>query len=138
MKDSIVVTFPSHPKFLSVTRALTGKIGQLYEVEEATIEEMKLAVDEACTNVIKHAYHGDTSQKIVLKYKVSRTSFKVILEDSGVKARRYLIKGRNLDDVRPGGLGVHFIKKVFDVFEFDEKKKKGNRLTLIKYMRIKI
>ena len=73
----------------------------------------------------------------MLKYRVSRDAFTVIIEDSGITARKGLIKGRNLDDVRPGGLGVHFIKKVFDTFEFDTRKGKGNRLTLIRHMQIK-
>jgi serine/threonine-protein kinase RsbW len=138
MKDSLVITIPSHPKFLSVTRAVTSRIGQLYELAEETIEEIKLAVDEACANVIKHAYKGDTSKKIMLKYQVTRDAFTVIIEDGGITARTGLIKGRSLDDVRPGGLGVHFIKKVFDTFKFDKKKGKGNRLTLIRHMKIKI
>jgi serine/threonine-protein kinase RsbW len=138
MKDSLVITIPSHPKFLSVTRAVTSKIGLLYELAEETIEEIKLAVDEACANVIKHAYQGDTSKKIMLKYQVTRDAFTVIIEDSGITARTSLIKGRSLDDVRPGGLGVHFIKKVFDTFELNKKKGKGNRLTLIRHMKIKI
>jgi len=137
MKDSLVITIPSHPKFLSVTRAVTGRIGQLYEVAEETVEEIKLAVDEACANVIKHAYKGDTSKKILLKYRVTQDAFTVIIEDSGITVCRGHIKGRNLDDVRPGGLGVHFIKKVFDTFEFDKRKGKGNRLTLIRHMKIK-
>jgi anti-sigma regulatory factor (Ser/Thr protein kinase) len=138
MKDSLVITIPSHPKFLSVTRAVTSRIGQLYEVAENTVEEIKLAVDEACANVIKHAYQGDTSKKIMLKFHVTRDAFTVIIEDSGLTVRTGQVRGRSLDDVRPGGLGVHFIKKVFDTVEFDKKKGKGNRLTLIRHMNIKI
>jgi serine/threonine-protein kinase RsbW len=48
-----------------------------------------------------------------------------------------VMKGRNLEDVRPGGLGIHLINRVFDIFEFDEKKKKGNRLKLVKYIKAK-
>ena len=137
MKDSLTITIPSHPKYLSVVRSVTGKIAQIYEITEPLTEDMKLAVDEACANVIKHAYRGDRTKKIVLKYKITKKSFNVIIEDSGIKAQTDLIKGRSLDDIRPGGLGIHFIKRVFDVFQFDEKKKKGNRLILIKSMNIK-
>jgi anti-sigma regulatory factor (Ser/Thr protein kinase) len=137
MKDSITVTIPSHPKYLSAVRSVTSKIGQMYDIDEPVVEDIKLAVDEACTNVIKHAYRGDISKKIVLKYIIKQNSFQVIVEDRGIKAQVDLIKGRSLDDIRPGGLGIHFIRRVFDVFEFDEKKKKGNRLRLIKYMKIK-
>ena len=137
MKDSLTITIPSHPKYLSVVRSVTGKIAQIYEITEPLTEDMKLAVDEACANVIKHAYRGDRTKKIVLKYKITKKSFNVIIEDSGIKAQTDLIKGRSLDDIRPGGLGIHFIKRVFDVFQFDETKKKGNRLILIKSMNIK-
>ena len=137
MKDSLTITIPSHPKYLSVVRSVTGKIAQIYEITEPLTEDMKLAVDEACANVIKHAYRGDRTKKIVLKYKITKKSFNVIIEDSGIKAQTDLIKGRSLDDIRPGGLGIHFIKRVFDVLQFDETKKKGNRLILIKSMNIK-
>jgi anti-sigma regulatory factor (Ser/Thr protein kinase) len=133
MKDSITISFPSHPKYLSVVRAVTGKMAQLFALEETLIEDIKLAVDEACTNVIKHAYRGDTSRKIILKYKITQRKLTVIIEDSGIKADLCTIQGRDLEDVRPGGLGVHFIRRVFDVFTFDERKVKGNRLVLIKY-----
>jgi anti-sigma regulatory factor (Ser/Thr protein kinase) len=137
MKDSVTITIPSHPKYLSIVRSVTVKMAQIYEITEPLTEDMKLAVDEACANVIKHAYRGDRTKKIVLKYKITKKSFNVIIEDSGIKAQTDLIKGRSLDDIRPGGLGIHFIKRVFDVFQFDEKKKKGNRLILIKSMNIK-
>jgi serine/threonine-protein kinase RsbW len=137
MKDSVTITIPSHPKYLSIVRSVTGKMAQIYEITESLTEDMKLAVDEACANVIKHAYRGDITKKIVLKYKITKKSFNVIIEDSGIKAQTDLIKGRSLDDIRPGGLGIHFIKRVFDVFQFDETKKKGNRLILIKSMDIK-
>ena len=44
------------------------------------------------------------------------------------------LQGRDLNDIRPGGLGIHFIKKVFEGFRFDDQKKKGNRLILTKYL----
>jgi serine/threonine-protein kinase RsbW len=137
MKNTLIITIPSHPKYLSVVRTVTVKIGQLYEINETIIEDLKLAIDEACTNIIKHAYKGDTSKKIILKYKVSQKSFKVVIEDNGSKSNINVMKGRNLEDIRPGGLGIHLINRVFDVFEFDEKKKKGNRLKLEKYIKAK-
>lgn len=135
MKDTIVITIPSHPKFLSVVRAVTVGAGRLFEFDEAAAEDIKLAVDEACTNIIKHAYKGDTARKIVIKYKVIRKGFQVVIEDNGVRAKPESIRGRSFDDIRPGGLGIHFIKRVFDIYRFDPKRKKGNRLVLIKYFK---
>jgi serine/threonine-protein kinase RsbW len=59
--------------------------------------------------------------------------FEVLIEDQGVKAQPESIEGRNLYDIRPGGLGVHLIKRAFDIVQFDQRKRKGNRLRLIRF-----
>ena len=135
MKEGIRIDIPSHPKYLSVVRGVTERFGKVNGMDRKLIGDIKLAIDEACSNVIKHSYRGDTSKKIKLTYEINRESFKVVIDDSGLKADMESLKGRDLDDVRPGGLGVHFIKKIFDVFMFDEAKKRGNRLMLIKHLR---
>lgn len=134
MKESVVISIPSHPKYLSVIRETTINFGKLYEMPDAEIEDIKLAIDEACSNIIKHAYRGDTTKKIIVKYTITRRLFKVVIEDSGIKTNIECMKGRSLDNIRPGGLGIHFIKRVFNGFRFDERKKKGNRLILTKYI----
>jgi serine/threonine-protein kinase RsbW len=133
MEDSVMITVPSHPKYLSVVRAVTARMAQLHEMTEAVIDDLKLAVDEACSNVIKHAYKGETSRKITLRYTIKRGTFRVSIDDDGIKLAIEQMKGRSLDDVRPGGLGVHFIRRVFDVVKLDDRKRRGNRLILIKY-----
>lgn len=133
MKEWTTVTIPSHPQYLSLVRAVTVKMGELYGMGGAATEDVKLAVDEACSNVIKHAYRGETDKKIVVKFRIIRKGFEVIIEDKGLKAYPELIEGRSLNDVRPGGLGVHLIKRAFDVVVFDDKRKKGNRLRLIRF-----
>lgn len=107
----------------------------MHDLGEEVVEEIKLAVDEACSNVIKYAYRGNADKRIVVRYKVDRGQFEVVIEDSGIKADPGVIRGRKLEEVRPGGLGVHLIKRCFDVFEFDEKKKNGNRLRLVRYLK---
>ncbi len=135
MKDEVMITVPSHPKYLALVRSVTVKMGIQNKVDETVIRRMEHAVDEACSNVIKHAYAGDPSKKIGITLRISPEAFEVIIEDSGVKADVASVKGRRLDDIRPGGLGVHLIRRACDVVEFDEKTKKGNRLRLIKYLK---
>jgi serine/threonine-protein kinase RsbW len=135
MKDSAVIKVQSDPKYLSVVRAVTTKMGELYGMSDTAIEDVKLAVDEACSNVIKHAYRGDTSQSILIRYRMTQKAFEVLIEDNGLKVSPESIEGRNLDDIRPGGLGVHLIKRAFDIFTFDQRKKRGNRLRLVRVKR---
>jgi serine/threonine-protein kinase RsbW len=134
VKNFTTITIPSHPKYLSIVRAVSGKIAEFSGMTANEIEDVKLAVDEACSNVIKHAYKGDFNQKIILRFKISSRGFEVTIDDNGIKVNPKAVIGRDFSDIRPGGLGIHFIKKVFDIFVFDEKKKKGNRLRLIKHL----
>ncbi len=135
IKNAVVVTVPSDPKYLCVVREVTAKMGQMHGLGEEVIEQIRLAVDEACANVIKYAYGGNADKKIVVRYKVDRERFEVVIEDTGIKADPRAIMGRKLEEVRPGGLGVHLIKRCFDVFEFDGRKKTGNRLRLVRYLK---
>jgi len=131
----VVVTVPSHPKYLCIVREVTAKMGQMHGLGEEIVEQIRLAVDEACTNVIKYAYRGNADEQIVVRYRVDSERFEVVIEDTGIKADPLAIAGRKLEEVRPGGLGVHFIKRCFDVFEFDARKKIGNRLRLVRYLK---
>jgi len=132
MKPAVTIKVQSHPRYLSLIRDVTARFCMTCGLDEDLTGKIKLAVDEACSNVIKYAYHGDTSKGIVVKYKFSQKKISIIIEDSGEKADPEKIRGRDLDDVRPGGLGMHFIRRVFDRVEFDAKKVKGNRLLLMK------
>jgi anti-sigma regulatory factor (Ser/Thr protein kinase) len=110
-------------------------MGELCGMHASEIKDVKLAVDEACSNVIKYAYRGRTDQTIAIAFNITKKGFEVIIEDDGVKAHPECMKGRDLDDVRPGGLGIHLIKRAFDVFAFDEKKETGNRLMLVRHFK---
>lgn len=134
MKDRAVISVPSHPKFLSLVREVTVRMARMAGIDHRTAHDLKLAVDEACTNVIKHAYGGSTDRKITVKYRKTKKNFEVTIEDSGVKAGVEALKCRKIKKARAGGLGVLFIKRAFDVCCFDEMKETGNRLRLIKHL----
>ncbi len=133
MKDTAVLKVHSDPKYLSVIRAVTAKVGELSGLSDRAIEDVKLAVDEACSNVIRHAYGGDPTRSILIRFRTTEKGFEVLIEDEGMKAKPESIQGRSLDDVRPGGLGIHLIKRAFDLFSFDPTKKTGNRLRMVRY-----
>jgi anti-sigma regulatory factor (Ser/Thr protein kinase) len=134
MKESLSLSIPSSPKYLALVRSVTAAMAGMFGMTDRSGEEVKLAVDEACANVIKHAYQGDSNRKIRVNYILDH-SFTVVIEDNGIKARPESMAGRDLDDLRPGGLGLHFIRRAFDVFALDPGKKRGNRLSLIRYRR---
>jgi anti-sigma regulatory factor (Ser/Thr protein kinase) len=78
-----------------------------------------LAVDEAITNIIRHAYGGDENQEIILRAESTPDTIEFRLRDFGRQADPETFKSRKLADVRPGGLGCHLIEQGFDTVTYD-------------------
>jgi anti-sigma regulatory factor (Ser/Thr protein kinase) len=78
------------------------------------VDGVVLAIHEACTNVIKHGYRGDTTQRIDLTVLVTPESFTVEIQDYCAPQDIGAIKPRALHDIRPGGLGTHFMQAIMD------------------------
>jgi anti-sigma regulatory factor (Ser/Thr protein kinase) len=94
--------------------------------------EIKLAIDEALQNIIRHAYKLDKTKKITIKLeKISEDSFKAEIRDFGERVPIDQIKHRALDDIKPGGLGVHFIKSISKEMTYEHKDEAGTLLTLV-------
>ena len=100
--------------------------------EKKTVEEVLLAVDEALTNIIRHAYQGKPGKMMIF---VSATADKIeiVLEDEGVKFDPTQVPSPELPRHKPGGLGVHFIRTIMDQMVYDDKDPAVNRLHLIKH-----
>jgi serine/threonine-protein kinase RsbW len=131
----------SNPEMLCVVRnalsELTAKLG----FSESECRAVVLAVDEALTNIIRHAYLGDPERSIEASFHwihvpeagKSADALEIVLEDSGVTANPEKMCGRALEDVRPGGLGLHFIRESMDTVEFGHNNGK-NQLRLVKIL----
>ncbi len=76
--------------------------------------EIVIAVNEACMNVIQHAYKGDSSGEIILEIHNNGDELEFCLTDFAAPVDCDSIKPRPLDEVRPGGLGTHFIREIMD------------------------
>ena len=80
--------------------------------------DIVLAIDEACQNIIRHAYKGDPDGVIELEIRRIGAELVFYLCDHAPPVDPRKVKPRDLDDVRPGGLGTHFIKEVMDRADF--------------------
>ncbi|MFH1799993.1 MAG: ATP-binding protein [Candidatus Omnitrophota bacterium] len=100
--------------------------------EKKTTEEILLAVDEALTNIIRHAYQGGTG-KMTVSVMVADDRIEIVLEDRGKKFDPTQLPPPELPRLKPGGLGVHFIKTIMDQVIYDNQNRGGNRLRLIKH-----
>ena len=79
---------------------------------------MVLGIDEACTNVIRHAYDLRADQPIALSVEALQTCVRLRLRDYGEQTPAHQMRGRNHAEVRPGGLGLHLIRNAFDKVDY--------------------
>lgn len=137
MEKAVEIRIPGEAGFLKVIRCALERICAMCAMPEETAHAVVLAVDEAAANIIKHTYGGRSSQPIIVRALISEDHLKVVLRDFGPHADPRQIKSRKLEDVRPGGLGVHFIQSTMDRVEFDNTLTDGNELTLIKNLPVR-
>lgn len=132
MSETVTLSVPSHPKFLYVIRSALYPIVLDAGFGKKEARKIILAVDEACSNIIKYAYEGDHSKTIAMSVSLDEKRLAIMLKDHGKRTDVSKIAPRRLEDVRPGGLGTHFMGTVFDTVEYDTNQEKGTVLTLIK------
>jgi anti-sigma regulatory factor (Ser/Thr protein kinase) len=124
------VEFFSEASALADVRSRLRGFLSAAELGEDEAERIVLAIDEACTNIIRHA-HGGEAKPVQLKMERRADRLVFVLIDQGGPCDPELIRGRSLREVRPGGLGVHIIREVFDVVDYTPMET-GTRLTLEK------
>ena len=67
--NEIKLVIASDPKWMVLVRSAISGVGSRMNFRRGQIRRMVLAVDEACTNVIRHAYQGDTQKEIIIYFK---------------------------------------------------------------------
>lgn len=128
---------PSDPRCLRLVRDVVGRLAEFVGFDEETRFQMQLAVDEALTNVIRHAYSDRHDQPIEVRLRAVTTGLcglEICLRDYGAAVDVDRIRSRDLDDVRPGGLGVHIIHSVMDEVEYAAQENGGMRLRMMKQL----
>jgi len=111
-----------------------GSISSRIGFEDEETDKLVLAVDEACTNVIRHAYKNSNDKRIVITFTLSMDRFEIMIRDFGTGADPSTFQGRDLEQIRPGGLGTHFIKSAVDKIEYDTPPGGGMLLKMTKFM----
>lgn len=130
--QSIGISVPSDPKFLSLIRKNVDSILGDLNFVEADRRKIVLAVDEATSNVIKYSYKGDLTKRIDFMIEMAGGNILFKIRDYGETPDVEKIKPREIKDLRPGGLGTHFLREVMDDVQYDTSLGVGTLLTLTK------
>ena len=110
--------FPAYTSALTEIRAAVREACQAGGCDEETTAAWVLAVNEACMNVIQHAYRFAEGQALRVEVAVAGGELLTLICDNGIPARIEDLQPRALDDLRPGGLGVHFIRELTDTMAY--------------------
>jgi serine/threonine-protein kinase RsbW len=130
---AIRLTIPAKPEYITLTRlALTG-LARLRPLPQDVLGDMKLALTEACTNSVRHAYEGGEGVvEILYELHADRLVVEVADEGEGFTPPDDLTIDQ--DDLSEGGLGIAIIEALTDEFEIGAQQGGGSRLRFVKLL----
>jgi len=136
MRDLLDLVLPAKAESLKPMRDALDRVLVGLGVGEDQRAYLKLVVDEAAANVIRHAYGGSEDGVMRLIVGATRGRLRLVLRDRAPPIDPARIKPRDLSDCRPGGLGINFIDSCVDCWRIAPLRRgAGNRLTMYKRLR---
>ncbi|HEX3748270.1 MAG TPA: ATP-binding protein [Bryobacteraceae bacterium] len=138
--DSLERTFqlhvPSSTENLSMIRDFVGSIGERAGFSKGEVVKLEVAVDEACANVIEHAYGSDTTREVTVKATIDSDAVEIRVVDTGLGFDPTTIGEAALDSLiqqrKNGGLGMRLIKTLMDEVHYEIVPGQKNELAMTK------
>ena len=138
--DSIRIQ--SKTELLSDMRNFVSDAARRFGFSESEVGKIELAIDEACTNIIKHAYKYNPDGIIEIRVSAqegnSTSKFIVEIFDSGISFDSSKYTAPDMKEyfkkLRHGGLGIVLMKKLMDEVDYDHMGGERNSIRLVKYL----
>lgn len=129
---------PSQTDNLELIREFVTRVAEKVGFDKKQVGNIELAIDEACTNVIKHAYDKEKATKSLdVLIKVDFDKFTLVVTDHGKGFDPKMIKNPNMDEylaeMKVGGLGIYLMRKLMDEVNYDIKPGVKNQVKMVKY-----
>ena len=127
------LTIPAKAEYITLCRlALTG-LSRLRPLTDETIADLKLALTEACTNSIRHAYDGGDGH-VQITYDLQADRLAIEVSDDG-RGFEHEPSQQSAEDLSEGGLGIAIIESIADEFELGPGEDgRGSRLRFVKLL----
>jgi serine/threonine-protein kinase RsbW len=125
----VELRIPSKAEWVAVARLAVAAVANRLNFSIEDIEDVKLAVAEACTNCIQHAGGND---QIEITCETEPEGLTVRVRDYGRGTRPEVIASRRISEPRVGGLGVFLIRSLMDSVEYDVHPERGTNLVMTK------
>ena len=140
MTEDITLSIPSHPKYLPLVRNVTERVSLEAGLSELEATRMVLALDETCSNIIRHSCGIDSSLALEISFTITEAELQMSVRDFGECGKNFDLEEQASkeareqaeEEVTPGGFGVSILKKIMDSVHYCSTPEEGNCLTMIK------
>jgi len=130
------LTVKSSTENLAIVRDFIRKAADETGVNTEVVHKIILAVDEASSNIMRHAYKNNPEGEISYSFIVSGSECTVIITDQGVGFNPAAVRKPDLPvyikEGKRGGLGMHLMKILMDNVQYESTESGFNKLVLTK------
>lgn len=130
------LSVPSSPENLAMIREFVVRVGEKAGLPSKEVDKLELAVDEACANVIEHAYGDDRAREISVRAVLDADRVTISVEDTGLGFDPSAVPEEDLADLvsrgRSGGLGMRLIRSLMDEVRYEIEPGRKNELRMSK------
>jgi serine/threonine-protein kinase RsbW len=131
---AVHLTIPAKPEYITLVRlALTG-LWRLRNFSDEALADLKLAVTEACSNSVRHAYGEGREGVVQIDYELHSDRLVIEVSDSGAGFDPHSWEDER-GELTEGGLGLAIIRSLTDELELGDGGGQGSRLRLVKFLK---
>jgi len=127
---------PSSTENLALIREFVTSVGAQAGLDESGVAQLELAVDEACANVIEHAYGHDTTKEVMVRAVFDDESLRISVIDEGRGFDPNKVQQETVEQLvherKSGGLGIRLIKTLMDEVSYEIVPGQKNELHMTK------
>lgn len=139
IERQFLLQVPSSTENLAIVREFLDSVGRQAGMEENEVAKVQLAVDEACSNVIEHAYGHDRTKEVMIRVVYDDETLRIEVIDQGKGFDPSSIPKQDLEDLvaqrRTGGLGLRLIQTLMDEVHYDIEPGQMNQIRMLKRIR---
>ena len=129
------LTIPAKAEYITLVRLALSGLSQLRPLSEETLGDLKLAVTEACSNSVRHAYRDGREGSVQVLYELHSDRLVVEVCDEGDGFAVAERAGPGAESLAEGGLGIAIIRELADELELGPGASgKGSRLRFVKFI----
>ena len=130
---------PSSTENLAMIRDFVKRIGYQTGMDEQGVSNLELAVDEACANVIEHAYGHDISKEVIVRAVCDEQAVRISVIDMGQGFDAEAMAPESIETLiherKSGGLGIRLIKALMDEVSYEIRPGKKKEMHMVKRLK---